>query len=318
MKFCFAPLEGITYPEYRQLHAELFGGAAEYHAPFIAPSSGGFKQSFLEKKLPDRACGYKLVPQLLVNSADAFLETAHQLADLGFREVNLNVGCPSGTVFAKHKGSGMLSDLNSFEELLDRIFAGSELKISLKTRMGIVSTEEFGRILELYNRYPITELIVHARAREGYYKSEPDREGFLKAFRQAKMPVCYNGNIFSPEDLSELKELLPELDSVMVGRGAVANPALIRMLNGGACLSLEEFQAFHDRLEALYAAEYDDSVVLHRMKELWYYMISLFDDSARQEKRILKARSVTDYHGEVERLLAECPFHGDAVFRNIQ
>ena len=229
MVFSFAPMEGVTSHSYRRVHAEMFPGVSRYYSPFIAPDgSGKYKASHLRDILPENNAGLDLVPQILCNRPEAFLAVARELAAMGYREVNLNAGCPSGTVVPKHKGAGMLADLRSLDDFLAEVFSRCELRVSVKTRMGLASTEEFPAILEIYNKYPLSELIIHARDREGMYKSTPDLKGFAAAFRQSRAPVCYNGNIFSPAAIDAAVQAVPGLERVMIGRGAAANPALFR------------------------------------------------------------------------------------------
>lgn len=317
MILSFAPMEGVTGASYRRIHSAMFPGADKYYAPFIAPDGkGNFKSSHLRDILPDNNYGIALVPQILANSADAFLIVAEQLRDLGYGEVNLNAGCPSGTVVAKHKGAGMLSDLNTLDAFLDRVFEHAPVKVSVKTRMGMNSTEEFPAILELYKRYPLSELIIHARDRAGMYKSRPDHDAFIRAFDGCPFPVCYNGNIFNGEQMRSLTEKVPGLSRVMLGRGAAANPALFRVLKGGTALARGELREFHDQLldDAL-SSGLSPHYAMSRMKELWYYIIHMFPDSAREYKALNKTRSLEDYRSAVSVLFSSCPFDPDTGFK---
>ena len=304
MEYLFAPMEGITFCLYRSLHHQMFPGAAEYYTPFIAPDAkGSFKEKYLRDLTEDRAAGTIVIPQLLANRAEAFNITADKLHALGFDTVNLNMGCPSGTVFSKHKGAGMLADLPALEAFLDGIFSHAEqqgFRISIKTRMGVRTTEEFPAVLELFNRFPITKLIIHARAREGYYKSTPDLAGYAAAAAQSRAPVCCNGNLFSPDDLARLRQASPGTQSVMLGRGAVANPALIREMQGGQPLRREELQTFHDRLlEGWLERGLQANFTVERMKTLWQYMQACFPDSRKEIKAVLKARAMPEYRSAV-------------------
>ena len=302
-RLLFAPLEGITYAAFRTLHHELFPGAGEYFTPFIAPDREG---SFKKKYLKELTAGVPSVPQLLVNSADAFNATALKLFDLGFREINLNTGCPSGTVYAKHKGAGMLRDLSTLDRVLDGIFEQAErlgLRISVKTRMGDHSTAEFPDILDVFNRYPLSRLIVHARCRDDFYRGLPDLQGFRDVAGSCRCPLVYNGNIASSGDLDRLLNTV-KVDAVMIGRGAVADPALFRMLSGGPALSAEELQVFLDRLTAHWLADgLGPAFTLERMKALWFYMQDLFPDGKKQIKTILKAKTLEEYRPAVSSLL---------------
>ena len=315
MLLSFAPMEGITSRLYRQCHAERFGGVAEYCAPFIAPDgSGKFKASALRDILPENNEGLRLVPQLLVNRAEPFLRVAGQLQELGYEEVNLNIGCPSGTVVAKHKGAGMLADLRSLDDCLAEIFSRCPVAVSIKTRMGVERTEEFAQILEIYNKYPIKRLIIHARARAGMYKSAVDLPAFLAALPKCRCPVWYNGDIFSPEDMDKLKAA-DGLAGVMLGRGAVADPALPRMLLGGEALRAGELKGFHDALlEHFLAGGLQERVVMARLKELWFYMLYKFPDSKREAKALLKSQRFSDYCFAVEALFASGKFESGSFF----
>ena len=304
MEYLFAPMEGITFSLYRILHHRMFPGVSEYYTPFIAPDAkGSFKAKYLRDLTDDHGEGLVIIPQLLANRAEAFNVTAGKLHALGFDTINLNTGCPSGTVFSKHKGAGMLADLSTLDAFLDGVFSHAEqngFRISIKTRMGVQTTDEFPAVLELFNHYPAAKLIVHARAREGYYKSTPDLAGYAAAAARSRAPVCYNGNLFSAEDLAHLRESSPQTQSVMIGRGAVANPALIREMQGGQPLQREELQEFHDRLlEGWLERGLQQNYTVERMKTLWQYMQVCFPDSRKEIKAVLKAKAMPDYRSAV-------------------
>ena len=308
MELSFAPMEGITYSIYRRVHAEMFPGADRCYAPFIAPdSTGRFKAGNLRDVLPENNTGIKLVPQLLCNAPAPFLAVARELEDLGYGEVNFNIGCPSGTVVAKHKGAGMLGDLIQLDACLADIFSRCPLRVSVKTRLGLHSADEFPAIVEIYRKYPLSRLIVHVRDRDGMYRSAPDREAFA-AVLDCPFPVEYNGNIFTPADLDALRQRYPELNAAMLGRGAVTNPALFRKLHGGPALTAGELQAFHDRLTEEYLASgLAPHYTVARMKELWFYQLCMFPNSERAGKAILKSRTLPDYRAAVS-----------ALFRNVE
>ena len=319
MEYLFAPMEGITFALYRKIHHQLFPGTAEYYTPFIAPdSTGSFKPKYLRELTADRDAGLVVIPQLLASNPNAFNITARKLQDLGFDEVNLNAGCPSGTVFSKHKGAGMLNDLSALDAFLDQVFSSAEkngYRISIKTRMGVHSTKEFPPILEIYNRYPLTKLIIHARDRDGQYKSIPDLTGFAEACRNCRCPATYNGNLFSPGHMQQILTAAPEVKSVMVGRGAAANPALVRTLTGGETLRCEELQHFHDMLFDAYRVNgLSTAFTVERMKQLWYYMHWMFPEAKKEYKALLKAKSDVDYLAAVNMLFRSGKFDSGSCF----
>lgn len=316
MEISFAPMEGVTGYIYRQVHRELFPGADFYRAPFIAPdSTGRFKAGSLRDLLPENNRDRLPLPQILANNPAAFLAVAQELWAMGYTAVDLNAGCPSGTVVAKHKGAGMLSDLASLDTFLDTVFSECKLKVSVKTRLGLNSADEFPAILDIYRKYPITQLCVHARTRSGMYKSPVEPEAFGKALDIFGERASYNGNIVSPEAYAALTDRFPSLSSIIVGRGAVADPALIRVLRGGRALSLEELREFHDRLLAeTLASGLPEVFTVARMKELWYYMIRKFPGGDKQLKAVCKAKRLDDYTAAVRTLFAAGLFDGEAYF----
>lgn len=316
MKLSFAPMEGISTYIYRRLHARFFGGVEEYYAPFIAPDGkGNYKASARRDILPENNRDIRLIPQLLVNRPEPFISVARELAAMGYSEVNLNVGCPSATVVAKHKGAGMLMDSEGLDACLNEIFSRSPLRISIKTRMGMESTEEFPRILEIYRKYPLSRLIIHARARSGMYKSAVDISGFISALDGCPWPVWYNGDIFSPSASGMAELLRDNAAGLMLGRGAVADPALPRLLKGGPALEAEELKAFHDALLSAYLeAGYSPGAAIARLKELWFYMLHKFPDSRRESKQLLKAREFEDYKAAVSALFSGGKFSPESYF----
>ena len=316
MELSFAPMEGVTGSIYRRVHTACFPGTDVYYAPFIAPDgTGRFKGSALREVLPENNRGIALVPQLLVNAPGPFLAAAQVLADLGYREVNLNVGCPSGTVVAKHKGAGMLADLQSLEHCLDEIFAACPIAVSVKTRLGLESTGEFPAVLALYRRYPLSRLIVHARDRRGMYQSPPDLDAFAGALDGSPFPVVYNGNIFRVSDYENICRRFPALSGIMIGRGAVTDPALFRRIRGGSALTGEEMRAFHDTLlEETLASGLAPHYTAQRMKELWYYMGCLYPGEDRAVKAILRSRDLPAYRAAVSALFSFCAPDPEAAF----
>ena len=289
MKYYFAPMEGVTTVHYRRVHAALFPGADRYYAPFISPTSDHrFTPRELREVGMEHNAAFPFVPQILTKSAEDFLWCAAGLADMGYKEVNLNLGCPSATVTAKGKGAGLLRTPDALKRLLDGIFARAEIAVSVKTRIGYADAAEWEALLALYARYPIAELIVHARTREEMYAGEPHAEAFARARETLTVPLCYNGNLFTPDDVAGA----PVSDAMMLGRGAAWDPALFRRLRGGAPCSRAELRAFHTELYALYRAEYGRVNAMRRMKELWSYLLHRFAGAEDIRKKMMRTKDV--------------------------
>lgn len=286
MKLYFAPLEGITTYTYRNTHYEMFGGCDEYYAPFITPCENE-KLSIKNMRdiLPQNNV-VKPVVQALASSAEAFVDFTVKIKEFGYEKVNLNFGCPSGTVVKKGRGAGALRDTDKLDDFLGYCFNNAKIDISVKTRTGFYSHEEFDTLLDIYKKYDITELIVHPRIREEYYNGMPNMDTFNKVYNSFENNLCYNGNIYSIEDFENIKSKYPALNSVMIGRGAVKNPALFREIKGGKQITTGELVAFSNELQKRYfKLLQSDMYTLHKLKEIWIYIMQNFPE----EKKILKA-----------------------------
>lgn len=306
MILSLAPMEGVTGHVFRRAHAECFGALDRYYTPFLTPPRVGkhFTNKCLREVAPESNEGLAVIPQLLTRDADEFVWAAGLLADMGYAEVNLNLGCPSGTVVSKGKGSGFLRNPEELRSFLADVCERSPLPVSVKTRLGLAGDAEYERILALYCRLPLAELIVHPRVQRDGYEGMPRREAYGKTLEAAPFPVAYNGNIFSAADMDGLLAAYPQTRHVMLGRGVLMNPALPRELRGGASLTMPELKRFHDELYAAYVAEMGGSAVF-RMKEWWSYAKHSFADPAAVWRLIRKVKKTGDYEVAVARVFRE-------------
>ena len=315
MHLYFAPLEGITNGIYRRIHGRHFPPLARYFTPFFTPNSkNGLSAKDLRELSPEGSEETFLVPQLLTNRSEDFSLACQALSDLGYGIVNLNLGCPSGTVVSKGKGSGFLAKPDELRRFFDEVFSRVTVSVSIKTRIGVSDSSEFPALLEIFNDYPLEELIVHPRLRQDFYKGRPDLEAFCLALERSRAPVVYSGDLFTAGNVSDFQGQFPAAKSLMLGRGLIANPALARQVQGGAALTLQELRGFHDELYAAYRQVLSgQKPVLHKMKELWHYMICLFADRDKHEKALRKAQSFEAFQAAaaaVFRDLALCPAEG--------
>lgn len=307
MRYYVAPLEGVTRSLYRRTHYKYFPGADKYFSPFLSPTRDyRLTRRELAELLPDLEAGLPLVPQLLVKEAGPFLLTARELRDLGFGEVNLNLGCPSRTVTTKKKGSGALADPAGLDRLLGNIFAGAEdLTISVKTRLGIRTSDEFAALVPIFNRYPIAELTVHARVQEDFYRRPACPEALSSMVSEIKADFCYNGDILTPGDRDRIMPLFPTARAVMLGRGLIADPALIGECKGKPRPDKSLYRAFHDELaEGLITLGWSERAVLCHLKEIWDYMGALFDGAEEWRKPLRKAATLSEYRNIVEQVFS--------------
>ena len=247
--------------------------------------------------------GAPVIPQLLAKDGELAAWMIGELRGLGYTEVNLNLGCPSGTVTAKGKGSGMLRDPVKLDAFLAAVFANAEGPISVKTRLGVERPEEFAAILDIYNRYPICELTIHPRVMRQLYRGQADRAAFAASLPGCRMPVCYNGDVTTAAGLHTLEAQYPQLSGIMVGRGIIADPALFREARGGAPAAREELRGYLDDLYHGYSELFGSAgCAVSRMKGHWFYLIHKFEDSEKLEKQLRKAREPWEYEVVVNQI----------------
>ena len=315
MRWYAAPMEGITGWVFRQVHHRHFPGVDKYYMPFVSPGQDHcFTKRDLRELAPEQNEGLPAVPQLLTRRAGVFLWAAGALKEMGYQEVNLNLGCPSGTVAAKGKGAGFLARPEELDHFLEEIFSQAPVAISVKTRLGVEQPEEFERLLDIFDRYPIAELTIHPRVRKDFYKNHARREWFRWALDHSTLPLCYNGDLTGAAACRQLAEEFPQASAVMVGRGLIADPSLIGRVRGGAPLSRRQLRDFHDDLYQSYCRAFDsERNGMLRMKELWFYLVGLFEDEdGRCAKGIRKARGPAEYLAQVEAVFCRLPLRGEA------
>ncbi len=292
MRYYFAPMEGLTDSIYRRAHHRYFSGVDRYYMPFLSPTIHRSLTHREDRELPLAGSeAFAAVPQVLTKVSDDFLWAAQVCRDRGYGEVNLNVGCPSGTVVSKGKGSGMLRDPDALDRFLDEIFHGSVLPISVKTRLGLENGEEFPAILDIYNKYPIKELIIHPRVRKQFYNGSVDMELFRYAAQNSKNPLCYNGDLTSLEQIDAICREFPQVKAVMIGRGLVADPGLL--CGGTDAAALEQFM--NALLEEYTAAFGGSRNAMFRLKENWGLLYTRFEGVDKLWKKLRKTTDLAEY-----------------------
>lgn len=314
-----APMEGITTFVFRKNFHKYFGGIHRYYTPFLSSLHLSTQQK--NEVLPEHNEGITVIPQILTNRTDEFLEISKALQEYGYTTVNFNLGCPSGTVVSKHRGSGFLNVPLQLEQFLDKIFETCPLKISIKTRIGFDAEEEWETLLQLYEKYPLDELIVHTRLRSDLYKlparpemilpaSKALSEGrFHRADRNDTHPfLCYNGDITSKESLDQVRAIDPLCDRVMVGRGLISDFNLVRRLTDEPLLDKSVYSNFLWDLMQDYIGlmQGSDRNVLYKMKEIWVYLGDSFTESKSFVKKIKKSNRLSEYEAAARELFAHC------------
>ncbi len=302
MKIYIAPLEGITKNIFRAAHRKYFWGADKYFAPFITPSEKGVLSTKSKRNLcPENNKNIYVVPQILTNNPKGFITMCNKLNEWGYSEFNLNLGCPSGTVVSKGRGAGFLAYTDELDRFLDNIYI-SDYTISIKTRIGRDNPEEFYKLMEIFNKYPIHELIIHPRTRAMMYKGKADWDIFEYAEKNSKNKLCYNGDIFSKKDLESFMSRF-NTKVIMLGRGVVRNPALPIILKGSSFCDINRLKDFYYTIYEEYEKILSGTTpLLHKMKEPILYMADIFEDNEKVVKRIKKSKKIDDFNSAVSEL----------------
>lgn len=296
MRLDFAPMEGITSRDFREAHAECFPGVDRYWLPFLSPAGAHQLTPRQRRELDPSPLGCaRLVPQVLTREPADFLWAAEAIAALGYGEVNLNLGCPSGTVVSKGKGAAMLRDPEALDRFLEAVFTAAPIPVSVKTRIGLTDPAEWERLLPVLARYPIRELTVHPRTRRELYGGAVHTEAFARAAACLPFPLRFNGNLFTPADVQSLQTAFPGAAGAMLGRGLLADPTLITRCKGGV-RDRAALLRFHETLAERYLSSmHPDGAVLPKFKELWLYLSLLLPDE-RAWKRLRKCARWSDFH----------------------
>ena len=305
MRYYFAPMEGLTDSVYRRLHHKYFPGVDRYYMPFFSPTAHRRLTGRESRELPYAdSVSFAAVPQVLTKVPEDFLWAAEVIRDRGYEEVNLNLGCPSGTVTAKGKGAGMLADPEALDRFLDTVFSGCPMDISVKTRLGMRSPEEFPALLEIFNRYPIRELTIHPRVRQEFYSSPIHFDWFDYALAHSKNRLCYNGNLCTTAQIQNFAGKYPQIDSVMIGRGLIGDPG---MLTPG-CTTAAALEPFLGELLEVYTRDFGGPRnAMFRLKENWFYLLRRFEGSEKLGKQLRKTTDIAVYKSVTAEILHTLP-----------
>ncbi len=306
----FAPLEDVTGYLFRNLHNRIFPGVDRYYAPFISAvePERKIKRRELEDTAPENNQGINMIPQILTNSSGDFINTADMLINKGYKEINFNLGCPSRDVVKRKKGSGFLTVPDKLDRFFDEVFntfaekGYDDVNISVKTRIGRSDTGNLDRIIEILNRYPVSDITVHPRLGKDFYRGPLDMAAFEKMYEGLQHPVIFNGEIKSTYDIEEAVKKYPKLKAIMIGRGMIRDLALAREFKDGKPLSLPEISDFTGELYRSYKERLHAEIyAVNKMKELWGWIKEnpLFDGKEREIRAILKSKSAVEYESAV-------------------
>ena len=305
IKIYQAPLQGFTDFDFRKALAESFGGIDKYFIPYLSYGKGReIKKSQLREVFPENNGSLPCVPQVLFSDQAELFDLVSVLIDYGYKEINLNLGCPYPMATNRGRGAAWLEKPEALNEILQQLYAkGFPAKFSVKMRAGMTNDRDFKSVLEVLNQFSLEEVIFHPRTASQMYEGKANPELFAEAISQVKHPLVYNGDIFSVANLQELKKLLPEQNSWMVGRGLLTNPALAAQLKGDVfepkALRIK-MREFHDQLLEAYSARLQgDGHIVMKMSQFWTYFSESFENPHKAMKLVKKSSSLLKYNAAV-------------------
>ena len=306
------PFQGITDAPFRNVFKRHFGGIDKFYTPFFT----GIHKEDHAKNLQGEEIDPKyndvetLTPQILSTDAEEILRFAKQCKQLGYKEINLNMGCPFPRVANKKRGCGLLPYPDKVDAMLERVFEEIDIKFSVKCRLGYFSPEEIDAIIPIFNKFPLSEIIIHPRIGKQLYKGEADVERFAALIPFINAPLVYNGDIVSVGSFEKIREAVQPVNQFMLGRGLLANPFLAEEIQGGA-YAPERAERLHNYVIDLYEDRLHHAggspKVLGRMKELWSYLMFSFEDPQNVWRKIKKINALKEYEETVEMIFKEIP-----------
>ena len=307
MEFYMAPMEGLTGYIVRNAYHHHFHNIDKYFTPFI-PAAKRMNTKILRDIDPENNKGISLIPQLMTNNAEEVIFMHKQLAEYGYDEININLGCPSGTVASKKRGSGLLAYPEELDHFLDDLFSQADFPVSIKTRIGYAQEEEWEVLAGIYAKYPIHELIIHPRTRQDLYKLPVRPATFAHALETIPLSLCYNGDIIDENSYEAVCNQFPSINKIMIGRGLFRNPGLISSIKGEPLPNKDTLRSYHDEILDGYLSIFSgEKDALFRMKEHWFYLGNAFENADKYYKVIRKTSKMAEYRQAVNGIFANCP-----------
>ena len=305
MEIHFAPLQGYTDFEYRRIHARHCGGVDTYYTPFIRWEKGGIREKDIKDILPENNEGLHLVPQIICADTDEFNRLADTIQEHGYGEMDLNMGCPAPMQTKLMRGSGILPYPTLVSALLKEMERRPEVRFSAKMRLGLEGKEEWRELSGMLNSSCLKHLTVHPRIGKQMYKGEVDMDAFNEVYSSIHIPIIYNGDVTSMEQVSSLLERYPDLPGIMMGRGLLARPTLAQECLMGKEMPHEErmsiLMQMHEDMLGYCTRKYKvDSQILLHIHSFWEYQESQLE--RKTWKKIMKAGNMKNYLEAIRKL----------------
>lgn len=299
-----APMQGLTELLFRRVFQRCYPGAFDYAvSPFLSITHGNLRDAGkkVDDVLPEfNTDSIPVVPQLLGHEVEGFVDLANRLNELGYSEVNWNMGCPMRRVAAKHRGSGILPYPNEVREILDRVVPRLKTTLSVKVRLGYLSPNEIDAIIPILNDYPLSSVTLHPRTGKQMYSGQVNIEKFAEVLPEIKHKVIYNGDICSVYDYQKIRTRFPQIKDVMIGRGALYNPLLPTMIRiempsdfavgNVKTKTMPSPQIFIKALvEDILDLEISNQAKIRKIKEYWCLLSKSIPGTEENKRKVLHA-----------------------------
>jgi len=309
IKLHSSPLQGFTDFRFRNAFQRYFGGIDYYYAPYIR--LGGkleIKKKDILDIAPENNQGIKLIPQIMTNDPLEFLFVANQVKQLGYKELNWNLGCPYPMVAKRNLGSGLIKNANQIDRILSDVYANTDITISIKIRLGYEKPDEIFDVLKILEHHPVKNIAIHPRIGKQLYKENADLDAFKKCLAHTTHTVIYNGDISTVNELRMLQSRFPQIGHWMIGRGLISDPFLPSMIKADDAHHpphrIDTFAKFHDTLMESYREQLSgDAHLIMKMHQFWEYFIYSFPQKAKLLKKIKKSRKLSTYQAAVKEIL---------------
>ena len=307
MKIYSAPLQGFTEAVWRNVHNNVFGCIDGYYTPFLRYEHGEIRNKDVRDVEKKNNSVENLVPQIIAATPEEMRPLMKLVADEGYNNVDINMGCSFALQVRKKHGAGLLPHPDMVAALMDETKCWPEFTFSVKMRLGWESKDEWRALISILNDTALSHVTMHPRLGIEQYKKAADVDAFAEFVAECKHPVVYNGDVTSLADIQRIESLFPTLDGVMMGRGLLANPALGLEYRNGCELTNDEMrklvQTMHDAmLRELTPRLQGNTQFLSKMKPYWEYLLP--DMLKRDKKAILKATTIEKYMSAVSNALA--------------
>ena len=298
-----APMQGFSDLIYRTAINKI-GGIDIFYAPYIKVENGEIKAKSLADIAPETNAGITVVPQVLANKADDFLQVANAVAKLGYTELNWNLGCPFPMVAKRRLGAGLLPYPETIDSILTEVEAQCEISLSVKMRLGYLSPDEIWPVLDVLNHHNIKEIIVHPRIGKQMYNGAVNYSILPEIIAKSAHPVAYNGDILSTEQAHNLLANNSSVAHLMIGRGLLCNPFLALEIKGQTLNGYNRRNQLMNFVGTIAERQLDRlqgaGHFLQKMTTYWEYWSQMFDDAHRALKTVKKCRSIEEYTDKVQ------------------